>query len=168
MYVLTTCWLPLRFCTTVKDGITLNLTGVDWQVTGTDLVGEVLSPSSWQAVATYSGQAYYSAADGYITTADYVGEIARNDVESVTYQLTYLGTEYVEDDDTEFPDSHESSAGSVSDFLSGIWPFAVGGTGLAAAAVLGVLLWRSRKRSEAAQDDEEDLEETEEETEDNP
>lgn len=154
--------------TTVKDGITLSLTGVDWQVTGTDLVGEVLSPSSWQAVATYSGQAYYSAADGYITTADYVGEIARNDVESVTYQLTYLGTEYVEDDDTEIPDSHESSAGSVSDFLSGIWPFAVGGAGLAAAAVLGVLLWRSRKRSEAAQDDEEDLEETEEETEDNP
>ena len=45
--------------TTVKDGVTLNLAGVDWQVTGTDLVGEVLSPSSWQAVATYSGKAYY-------------------------------------------------------------------------------------------------------------
>ena len=70
--------------TTVKDGVTLNLAGVDWQVTGTDLVGEVLSPSSWQAVATYSGKAYYSAADGYITTAEYVGDITRAGVESIT------------------------------------------------------------------------------------
>ena len=30
--------------TTIKDGVTLNLAGVDWQVTGTDLVGEVLPP----------------------------------------------------------------------------------------------------------------------------
>ena len=78
----------------VKDGVTLNLAGVDWQVTGTDLVGEVLSPSSWQAVSSYSGKAYYSAADGYITTAEYVGDITRAGVESVTYTLTYLGTEY--------------------------------------------------------------------------
>ena len=37
--------------TTVKNGRTLSLAGVEWQVTGTDLVGETLSPSSWQAVA---------------------------------------------------------------------------------------------------------------------
>ncbi len=38
--------------TTVKDGRTLSLAGVDWQVIGTDLVGETLTPSSYQAVAT--------------------------------------------------------------------------------------------------------------------
>ena len=33
--------------TTVKNGVTLSLADVDWQVTGTDLVGEVLAPSSY-------------------------------------------------------------------------------------------------------------------------
>ena len=52
--------------TAVKNGVTLNLANVDWQVAGTDLVGEVLAPSSFQAVATYTGKAYYKAADGYV------------------------------------------------------------------------------------------------------
>lgn len=79
--------------TTTKNGVTLNLAGVDWQVTGTDLVGDSLAPSSYQAVATYSGKSYYKAATGYVTTADYVGQISRDGVESVTYQVKYLGTE---------------------------------------------------------------------------
>lgn len=40
--------------TTVKDGRTLTLSNVEWQVIGTDLVGDVLAPSSYQAVATLS------------------------------------------------------------------------------------------------------------------
>lgn len=51
--------------TTVKNGVTLSLSNVDWQVIGTDLVGDVLAPSSYQAVATYTGKSYYSAATGY-------------------------------------------------------------------------------------------------------
>ena len=51
--------------TTVKDGRTLSLAGVEWQVTGTDLVGETLSPSSWQAVATYTASTSWQAATGY-------------------------------------------------------------------------------------------------------
>ena len=43
--------------TTVKNGVTLKLADVEWQVTGTDLVGEVLTPSSFQAIATYTGKA---------------------------------------------------------------------------------------------------------------
>ena len=155
--------------TTVKDGVTLNLAGVDWQVTGTDLVGEVLSPSSWQAVATYSGKAYYSAADGYITTAEYVGDITRAGVESVTYTLTYLGTEHTGDE----AGSHETGIlSSVPDAVLHALPFALGGAGLIAATVLGVLLVRSRRRvkalqagteaTEVAEDAEDDYEETEE------
>ena len=37
---------------------------VEWQVTGTDLVGEALMPSQYQAVATYSAKASYQAATG--------------------------------------------------------------------------------------------------------
>ena len=154
--------------TTVKDGVTLNLAGVDWQVTGTDLVGEVLSPSSWQAVATYSGKAYYSAADGYITTAEYVGDITRAGVESVTYTLTYLGTEYTGDG----ADSHNGDLlGSVPDAVLHALPFVLGGAGLIAAAVLGTRLMRSRRQvkalqartetAEVAEETEDDYEETE-------
>lgn len=75
--------------TTVKNGVTLKLTNVEWQVTGTELVGETLMPSSYQAIATYSGKAYYKAADGYITTAEYVGEITKEGIESITYRVTY-------------------------------------------------------------------------------
>ena len=152
--------------TTVKDGVTLNLDGVDWQVTGTDLVGEVLSPSSWQAVATYSGKAYYKAADGYITTAEYVGEITRAGVESVTYQLTYLGTEYTGGE------SGSQGAGILSgvpDAVLRALPFVLGGGGLLAAAILGVLLLRSRRQIKALQAGVEEPEEAEddyEETED--
>ena len=39
--------------TTVKNGVTLNLASVDWQVIGADLVGDVMAPCSYQAVATY-------------------------------------------------------------------------------------------------------------------
>ena len=99
--------------TTVKDGRTLKLSNVEWQVTGTDLVGEALMPSSYQAVATYSGKVYYSAATGYITTADYVGEVTREGVESVTYQVTYLGTEAQSD----------SFTGQVISALASIWPY---------------------------------------------
>ena len=54
--------------TTVKDGVTLNLSNVDWQIIGTDLVGDALAPASYQAVATYSGKSYHKVATGYITS----------------------------------------------------------------------------------------------------
>ena len=58
--------------TTIKNGRTLSLANVEWQVTGTDLVGEALMPSQYQAVATYSAKASYQAATGYVTTAEYI------------------------------------------------------------------------------------------------
>lgn len=142
--------------TTVKNGVTLNLANVDWQVIGTDLVGDVLSPSSYQAVATYTGKSYYSAATGYITTAEYVGEVTRDGVESVTYELTYLGT--------------EAPAGSgvisaIGEGLSTTWPFLLAGGGLIAAAVLGILLFRAKRRLNALQTEPEEPEGTYEEPE---
>ena len=98
--------------TTTKNGITLSLAGVDWQVIGADLVGDVMVPCSYQAVATYTGQSYYSVATGYITTANYVGEVTHEGVESITYQVTYLGTELIPDkpDSESDPDSDSESA----------------------------------------------------------
>lgn len=138
--------------TTVKNGVTLNLSGVDWQVTGTDLVGDALAPASYQAVATYSGKSYYKAATGYVTTADYVGEISRDDVESVTYKVMYLGTE----DGSLEPDASEQSESLVSRVAGKVLPvlpYVLMGLGLLALVVLAVLLVRSRREVQSLRDE---------------
>ena len=79
--------------TTTKNGKTLSLVDVEWQVTGTDLVGEALVPSRYQAVATYSASSSYQAATGYVTTAEYRGEVAAAGISDITYTVVYVGTE---------------------------------------------------------------------------
>ncbi len=120
---------------TVKNGVTLNLAGVDWRVQGTAMVDDTLVPAVYQAVATYSNRASYQAATGYITTADYVGEIARDQVDSVTYTVTYLGTEIV-------PEVLPMAKGTVELLL----PWVIGGAVLVLVATLAILLWRSRRQ----------------------
>lgn len=79
--------------TTVKNGKTLTLANVEWQVLGTALVGESLTPSQYQAIATYSGSSGYQVATGYVTTAEYRGTITSSGIESITYTVVYTGTE---------------------------------------------------------------------------
>ena len=78
--------------TTVKDGVTIPLKNVDWQVQSTDLVDDVLVPASYVAVATYSGTGWYSAVTGYVSTVEYVGTVTSEGIGSTTYPLTYTGT----------------------------------------------------------------------------
>lgn len=84
--------------TTVKDGRTLTLTNVEWQVIGTDVVGDVMAPCSYQAVATYSASTSYQVATGYVTTAEYKGEVVSQGVDSITYTVVYVGTEIVQEE----------------------------------------------------------------------
>lgn len=77
--------------TTVKNGRTLKLVNVDWQVTGTALVGDALVPSQYQAVATYSTTNSYQAATGYVTTAEYRGEVSSEGIDNITYTVVYTG-----------------------------------------------------------------------------
>lgn len=146
--------------TTVKDGRTLNLANVEWQVTGTDLVGEALMPSSYQAIATYSAKASYNAATGYITTAEYVGEVTHEGIESITYVLTYLGEEIIPE--PEQTDGTTDMISNVGDFFIANWPFLLGGAGLIAAVVCGVLLVRNRRETRNLDEDAEVDEESEE------
>ena len=126
--------------TTIKNGRTLSLANVEWQVTGTDLVGEALMPSQYQAVATYSAKASYQAARGYVTTAEYTGEITHEGVESVTYVLTYLGTK----------DGIGRTLSDVGGFLTESWPALVIGAVLGGAVTFGILHTLSVRRREAA------------------
>ena len=144
--------------TTVKNGVTLNLSNVDWQVIGTDLVGDALAPASYQAVATYSGKSYRKVATGYVTSADYVGEVTRNDVESVTYKLTYLGTA------SEGTSLVIDRAGINAAGLPGkVLPYALGILGIGTVATLSVLLFRSRRALRQLQEEPEDESEQEQE-----
>lgn len=126
--------------TTIKNGRTLSLANVEWQVTGTDLVGEALMPSQYQTVATYSAKASYQAATGYVTTAEYTGEITHEGVESVTYVLTYLGTK----------DGIGRTLSDVGGFLTESWPALVIGAVLGGAVTFGILHTLSVRRREAA------------------
>lgn len=144
--------------TTVKNGRTLSLANVEWQVTGTDLVGEALMPSSYQAVATYSAKASYNAATGYVTTAEYVGDISHEGIESITYVLTYLG------------EPAPKSAGvdvisGIGNFFTANWPFLLAGGGLITAAICGGLLVRSRRTTRQMDEQDEPDEENEDEQE---
>lgn len=78
--------------TTVKNGRTLNLVNVEWQVIGTDLVGDALAPSSYQAIATYSASTSSQVATGYVSTAEYKGTVTASGVSSITYTVVYAGT----------------------------------------------------------------------------
>lgn len=163
--------------TTVKDGVTLSLSNVEWQIIGTDLVGDTLAPASYQAVATYTGKSYSKVAKGYVASADYVGEITRNDVESVTYKVTYLGSETgnaVESPDTSSERSGEGTAGFLSihggDGTGGlpgkVLPYMLSVLGAGTITVLAVLLVRSRRALRQLQEEEpEEGPEEEEETE---
>ena len=145
--------------TTTKNGVTLNLSNVEWQVIGTDVVGDVMAPCSYQAVATYSGKSYYKAATGYVTTANYVGEVTHEGVESVTYQVTYLGEEH-QPEPSPAPEEGQPNLlqrmVSAPNFLRNV----LGGAGVITAVVLTVLLILSRRevkslRSEDGETDDE-------------
>lgn len=130
--------------TTVKNGVTLDLAHVEWQTVATEAVDGALIPSAYQAVATYTGQNRYSVATGYVTTASYTGEVSREEIESVTYRLTYLGAEIAE------PEPQEDVNDQHSGFFIGILPWIIGGTGAAAAAGVVIFLAVSQRRPQAA------------------
>ncbi len=92
-----------------------------------------------------TSKSYYKAATGYVTTADYVGQIFRDGVESVTYQVKYLGTKGGK---IEVPAEH------IGNTLPEYVPYVFGGLGLLLAIVLTVLLVRSRREARAYQEEE--------------
>lgn len=122
--------------TTVKNGRTLSLVNVEWQVIGTDMVGDVLAPCSYQAVATYSASTSSTVATGYVTTAEYKGDVTHEGVDSITYTVVYAGTEIVppESEPTDKP-VEENGQGVMSLAL----PLATIGLALLAVLLAGLV-----------------------------
>lgn len=148
--------------TTVKNGVTLNLSSVEWQVIGAEVVGDMTAPCSYQAVATYTGKSYYSAATGYVTTANYVGEVTHEGVESVTYRVTYLGEEHQSESSptpTEEQPNLFQRVVSSPNFLRNV----LGGAGAITAVVLTVLLILSRREVKSLRSEDGETEDEQEE-----
>jgi hypothetical protein len=128
--------------TTVKDGKTIPLTSVDWQVQGTALVDDILVPSQYKAVATYTGKASRSVPTGYLTTAEYIGEVSCSEVESVTYTVTYVGQEILEEGES--PTMIDGMISVVETY----WPILLGGFAVATLATVGgVIVVRKSKKN---------------------
>ena len=122
--------------TTVKNGRTLSLSHVDWQVIGTALVGEALVPSQYQAVATYSASTSWKAATGYVTTAEYHGDVVSEGIESITYTVVYTGEEIAAEG------THTASGISLSGFP---WAAVGAAAGSLLLAGLGACLFLRRR-----------------------
>jgi hypothetical protein len=115
--------------TVVKNGTTLSLTNITWSTTGTGLYGDTLLPTSYTATATYSAAGNRQVATGYVTTANYTGEITAEGVRSVRYTVTYLG----EPISASEPDPIMESRPSVLPWvILGISLLAIAGGGVAA------------------------------------
>lgn len=78
--------------TSVKNGSTLKLSGITWTVTGTSLADDTLVPTSYTATATYTATGSQSVATGYVTTANYSGEVTSEGIQAIRYTVTYLGS----------------------------------------------------------------------------
>lgn len=111
-----------------KNGMSLFLQGIDWQVVSSDSMGYSEVPTGYAAVATYTGLASGTKVSGYIANVTYSGAVAKKLTGKSTYTIVYEGEQIV----------------IPFNFI----PLLVAGFILAGCIVLCVVLWRLRKNVE--------------------
>lgn len=111
--------------TVEKNGITLTLQDVDWQVTGSEGMGYSEVAASYTALAHYSAPATGTKASGYTATASFSGSVVKQMLGKNTYTIVYEGEQIV----------------IPFNFV----PLIIMGVIVAGCIVAAVLLWRSRK-----------------------
>lgn len=108
-----------------KNGLTLTLQNVDWQITGSDDMGYSQVANQYTAVAYYSAPATGSKASGYTATASFSGEVTKLMVGKSTYTIVYEGEQIV----------------IPFNFV----PLIIAGVIIAGCIVAAILLWRLRR-----------------------
>lgn len=112
----------------VKDGMTLPLQSVDWQVTGGEAMGYSEVPTGYTAVACYSAPATGTRASGYTATATFSGEAIKELIGKSTYTIVYEGEQII----------------IPFNFV----PFIIAGVIAAGCIIACVILWKLRKNVE--------------------
>lgn len=111
--------------TTEKNGMTLKLQDIDWQVTNSTSAGYSEIPTGYTAVAHYSGLASGTKSTGYIATASYLGEVKKETIGRNTYTIVYEGEQII----------------VPFNFV----PLILAGVVVAGCIVAAALFWRMRK-----------------------
>jgi len=79
---------------TITDkGRELGLDSVTWEVQHYVTIDYVDIPETYRAIAHYSARVSRSAITGYVTTADYTGEVSRTVMGDTAYTAYFVGTE---------------------------------------------------------------------------
>ncbi len=81
--------------TVSKNGLTLQLQTVDWQVTGSESMGYSQVPSDYTAMAYYSAPTTGTKASGYVATASFRGEVIKELIGKNTYTIVYEGEQII-------------------------------------------------------------------------
>ena len=82
--------------TITEGGRTYHLYDVQWRTQGTDAIDYRDVPTTFTAIATYSGTARRTSTIGYTTTAEYRGTLSRISVGRVQYTVYFIGTPILE------------------------------------------------------------------------
>jgi hypothetical protein len=117
-----------------ENGRTLNLEDVSWEAQNTVNVDYDELPSSYRAIAKYTASASRTVVTGYVTTADYVGEIAKAVTGDTVYTAYFEGKE-IDPKPTATPTATPGNA-QTPDSPDGALPILPIAIGLAALALL--------------------------------
>lgn len=80
--------------TSSKNGTSLALSDLSWSEDA--YLDDSSVPGTYTATATYKKTVYNKVANGYKVTAEYSGEVTKDDLKTIEYTITYLGSEIKE------------------------------------------------------------------------
>ena len=75
--------------TTVENGRTLELSGIDWQSGNTQNINDTTVTDRYTAVATYTGTVSNSYVKGYTVTGEYKGTVSKTNTDKVLYTAIF-------------------------------------------------------------------------------
>ena len=78
--------------TTVENGKTLELSGIDWQSDNTQNINDTAITDRYTAVVTYTGTVSNSYVKGYTVTAEYKGTVSKTNTDKVMYTAIFEET----------------------------------------------------------------------------
>lgn len=77
--------------TITKNGATLQLDGIEWEVTGSSPTDTGLVPTQYKGIATYTGRATGSKVSSYTGYLTYSGEVTKTTPGIATYAVVFRG-----------------------------------------------------------------------------